>query len=408
MTDLSHLRADFPIFSRTVNGQPLRFLDSAASSQKPVQVLEAMETFVRTSYANVHRGAYTLSLEATEAYEAARHAAARFINASTDTEIVLVRGATTALNTIAGGWGRRNLRPGDLIVLTEIEHHANLVPWQMVAAQTGAQLAHVRMLANYTLDLDHLDTLLERSPRLVAVTGMSNVLGTLPPLRIIGERARAAGALVVVDGAQLVPHFPVDVADLPIDALAFSAHKMLGPTGIGVLWARMELLENVDPVEGGGEMISDVTLDSATWAAIPHRFEAGTPPIVEAVGLRRTVEYLEKVGMKAVAEHDMALTAYLLDRFRELPDVTVYGPSDLTQRGGVVSFTLADVHPHDLATILDQHGVAVRAGHHCAKPLHRRLGVPATARASFSVYNDTDDIDVLIEALDEARRLFGL
>lgn len=408
MTDLSHLKADFPILRRQINGQPLHFLDSGASSQKPVQVIEAMSAFMETNYANVHRGAYTLSLEATEAYESCRRAVAGFINAASDSEVVFTRGATTALNTVAFGWGRRNLKPGDRILLTVMEHHANLVPWQMVAAQTGAEVIYTQLTADWQLDLEHLRSLLDERVKVVGVSGMSNVLGTVPPVGQIASMAHEVGAIVVVDGAQLVPHRAVDVQALGADFLAFSSHKMLGPTGLGILWGRLAVLEQTDPFEGGGEMISEVTLEGSTWAAIPHRFEAGTPPIVETVGLEAAIGYLQKAGMDAVADHDRDLTIRAIERLTEFPGVTMYGPPAGADRGSAVSFTLSDVHPHDLATILDQEGVAVRAGHHCAKPLHRILGVPATARASFYVYNDEEDIEALIGGLATAARVFGV
>jgi cysteine desulfurase/selenocysteine lyase len=405
--DLSHLRKDFPIFERRIGDHPNHFLDSAASSQKPIQVLEAMDRFARTNYANVHRGAYRLSVEATEAYEAARRRAASFIDASSSDEVVLCRGATTALNMVAHGWGGEHLRPGDRILLTLMEHHANVVPWQMVARRTGARLDHVPLTDEYHLDLEALERMLDDDVKVVAVTGMSNVLGTIPPIDRVVEAAHSVGAVTVVDGAQLVPHLGVNVGTLGADFVAFSAHKMLGPTGIGVLWGKMERLEEMEPFEGGGEMISDVQLHHATWAAIPHRFEAGTPPIIEAVGLTAALDYLDEVGMDNVAAHDRELTAYALSRLAEIPDVTVYGPPTVEGRGGVISFTLGDVHPHDLATILDERGVSVRAGHHCAKPLMRNLGVPATARASFYLYNTLEDVDALVDGLERAAALFG-
>jgi cysteine desulfurase/selenocysteine lyase len=401
------LRGDFPILRRSIGGKPLHFLDSAASSQKPSAVLEAMESFVRTSYANVHRGAYTLSVEATEQYESARRAVASFLRASSPSEVVLTRGATTSLNMVAAGWGGRHLRPRDRVLLTVMEHHANLVPWQMVAARTGAVLEFVPLREDFRLDLDAFGRMVDGA-RIVSVTGMSNVLGTMPPLDVIVPAARAAGALTVIDAAQLVPHGGLDVAALGADFVAFSAHKMLGPNAIGALWGSPARLEEMDPFEGGGEMISDVRLDSSTWAPVPHRFEAGTPPIVEAVGFAAAVDYLEKVGMDAVLEHDRALTGYALARLAEVAGVQVYGPPAADDRGGVISFTMADIHPHDLATILDEEGVAVRAGHHCAKPLMRALDVTATARASFYLYNTTEDVDALIRGLDRAASVFGV
>jgi cysteine desulfurase/selenocysteine lyase len=405
--DTATIRADFPIFERTINGKPIHFLDSGASSQKPTQVLDAMDDFARFHYANVHRGAYTLSIEATEAFERCRESVARFIAAPSQGEVILTRGATTSLNQVASGWGGRHLGPGDRVLLTTFEHHANLIPWQMVARRTGAVLDFVPFTHDYLFDMDVFEEKLDSGVKVVAVTGMSNVLGTLPPLPDIIDRAHSVGAIVVVDGAQLVPHLGVDVGELGADFLAVSGHKMLGPTGIGFLWGRMERLEEMEPFEGGGEMIADVQLESATWAPIPHRFEAGTPAIIESVGLTAAIEYLEALGMDAVAAHDAELTAYALERLGDIPELTVYGPSDLSQRGGVISFTLGDAHPHDLATILDSEGVSVRAGHHCAKPLARALGVPATARASFYIYNTTADVDALIDGLAVAGDIFS-
>ncbi len=405
--DTAAIRSDFPVFERLIGGKQIHFLDSGASSQKPSQVLDAMTEFAAHHYANVHRGAYTLSLEATTEFERCRSSVARFIGATSPNEVVLTRGATTALNQIAFGWGGEHLRAGDKILLTTFEHHANLIPWQMVARRTGAQLDFVPFNEDYQFDIDVFEAKLDTDVKVVAVTGMSNVLGTLPPLRQIVEQSHSVGAIVVVDGAQLVPHLGVDVTDLGADFVAVSAHKMLGPTGIGFLWGRMDRLEEMEPFEGGGEMIADVTLESATWAQIPHRFEAGTPAIIESVGLTAAIEYLEALGMDAVAAHDAELTAYALGRLADVPDLTVYGPSDLSKRGGVISFTLGDAHPHDLATILDSEGVSVRAGHHCAKPLVRALGVPATARASFYVYNTTDDVDALLDGLSVAADIFS-
>jgi cysteine desulfurase/selenocysteine lyase len=403
VTDLSHLKADFPILDPGTH-----FLDSAASSQKPIPVLEAMDHFARTSYANVHRGAYKLSVAATEAYEAARNRVAAFINAATPDEVVFTRGTTTALNMVAFGWGLENLHEGDRILSTEMEHHANLVPWQMVAKRTGAVLDHVAITDDWRFDMDDYISKLGADVKIVAVTGMSNVLGTMPDIPAIARKAHEQGARVVVDAAQLVPHSGADVQSLGADFVAFSSHKMLGPTGIGVLWGKMEALEETEPFEGGGEMISDVTLDSATWATIPHRFEAGTPPIIEAVGLHAAIDYLDSIGMDRVFKHDQELTAIALERLGDVPGLTIQGPTDLENRGGVVSMTLDGVHAHDLATILDEQDVAVRAGHHCAKPLMRRLGVTATARASFYVYNEEPDIDALVAGLRKAGDLFGV
>jgi cysteine desulfurase/selenocysteine lyase len=401
--DLSHLKADFPILDSGVH-----FLDSGASSQKPIPVLEAMDRFARTSYANVHRGAYRLSVASTNAYEAARHRVAEFIGAASDSEVIFTRGATTALNTVAFGWGLENLGDDDCILTTQMEHHANLVPWQMVARRTGAVLDHVAITEGGRLDMDSFETKLTDAVKVVAVTGMSNVLGTIPDVRRIAELAHAKGARVVVDAAQLVPHSAVDVQTLGADFVAFSSHKMLGPTGIGVLWGRTEALEETEPFEGGGEMISNVTLHDATWADIPHRFEAGTPPIIEAVGLHAAIDYLDSIGMATILEHDRELTAIALERLGDLPGLVIQGPTDMKDRGGLISMTMEGVHAHDLATILDEENVAVRAGHHCAKPLMACLGVTATARASFYVYNDETDIDALIRGLRRAADIFGV
>jgi cysteine desulfurase / selenocysteine lyase len=407
MPDLSHVRADFPILQREINGHPLAYLDSASSTQKPVQVLDAMDRFYRTSYANVHRGAYTLAEEATEAYEGARGKVAALIGAPAS-ELVLVRGTTSAINLIAYGWGLDHLNEGDRVMLTLLEHHANVVPWQLVARHTGAELVYLPLTDDLRIDTAALDGLIDDRVKVIAFSGMSNVLGSIGPVDELAAAARSVGAITVVDGAQMVPHLPTSVNDLGVDFLAFSSHKMLGPTGIGGLWGRAELLEEMEPAEGGGEMIRDVDLHASTWADVPHKFEAGTPPIAEAVGFGAAADYLAAIGMEAVREHEREITGYALERLSEVPDLTIYGPSDLDSRGGAVSFTLADIHPHDLATILDQHGIAVRAGHHCAKPLMRALDVPATARASFYVYNVFEEVDALIEALHEARRLFGV
>ncbi|HSJ29265.1 MAG TPA: SufS family cysteine desulfurase [Acidimicrobiia bacterium] len=405
MFDPVLVRKDFPIFGREA---ARHFLDSAASSQKPQSVIDAMSDLAANHYANVHRGAYTLSIESTEVFERARTVVAGFVGAGSPDEVVITRGATTSLNMVAWGWGGEHLRPGDRILLSTMEHHANLVPWQMVARRTGATLDFVGMTDDYRLDMDDFEAKLDDTVKVVSVTGMSNVLGTMPPLDRIIAGARSVGAISVVDAAQLVPHHPVDVTALGADFVAVSAHKMLGPTGIGFLWGRPEALAAMEPVEGGGEMISTVELRSSTWAPIPHRFEAGTPPIIEAAGLIAAIEYLEALGMDKVARHDRELTDHALALLAEVPGATVYGPPAGGERGGVVSFTLGDAHPHDLATILDQHGVAVRAGHHCAKPLMREIGVPATARASFYVYNTKDDVEALIRGLETASALFGI
>ena len=407
MTDLRVLRSDFPILEREINGRQLVYLDSAATTQKPQSVLDAMDDYYRAHNANVHRGAHTLAGEATQMYEDARAKVARFIGAEAD-QLVFNRGTTTAINHIAYGWGLNHLKPGDKIIVTIMEHHANIVPWQLVARHTGAELVYLELNDDYTVDTSTLEDVLRDDVKVIAFSGMSNVTGAIGPIDVLAKAARSVGALSVLDGAQLVPHTPVDVAKLDVDFVAFSAHKMLGPTGIGALWGRPDRLEEMEPTEGGGEMINTVGRHDSTWAPVPHKFEAGTPPIAEAVGFGAAVEYLDAVGMDAIEEHESALTAYALEQLAEIPDLTIYGPTDVSLRGGAVSFELGDVHPHDIATILDQDGIAVRAGHHCAKPLMKYLDVPATARASFYLYNVPEEVDALVESLHKARKLFGL
>jgi cysteine desulfurase / selenocysteine lyase len=400
-------REDFPILAREVHGKPLIFLDSAASAQRPSQVIEAMDRFERESYANIHRGAYTLSEEATAAYERARKRIARFINAPSVREVIFTRNTTEAINLVARCWADAILRPGDNLLLTEMEHHSNIIPWQLTAQRTGARLYYVPITDEGELSLEALDHLIEEhQPKLVAVTQQSNVLGTQPPVREIIARAHAAGALVLLDGAQSVPNLPVDVRALECDFLAFSGHKMLGPSGIGVLWGRQELLEAMPPFLGGGSMIREVHLTGSTWADLPAKFEAGTPAITQAVGLGAAVEYLSALGMEQVQAHERALTAYAMERLAAVPDLIIYGPP-AARRGGVISFALGEIHPHDLATLLDQDGIAIRAGHHCAQPLHERLELAATARASFYVYSTSAEVDALAEALERARSVFA-
>ncbi|HKB46477.1 MAG TPA: cysteine desulfurase [Ktedonobacterales bacterium] len=399
-------RADFPILSREIHGKPLVFLDSAASAQKPRQVLDAMDSFARTSYANIHRGAYTLSEEATAAYEGARKRIARFINARSVREVIYTRNTTEAINLVARTWADANLDEDDVIVLTEMEHHSNIVPWQLAAARTGAHIEYVPVTDEGELDLAGYARILDAmKPKLVALTQMSNVLGTLPPVTEMIAQAHAVGAVVLLDGAQSVPHTAVDVRALDCDFLAFSAHKMLGPSSIGVLWGRRELLEAMPPFLGGGDMIREVRLEGSTWNDLPWKFEAGTPAIIEAVGLGAAVDYLGALGMANVRAHEHALVAYALERLAAVPELRIYGPP-AARRGGVVSFTLADIHAHDLATLLDRDGIAVRAGHHCAQPLMERYKLPATARASFYVYTTAAEIDALAEALERARAVF--
>ncbi len=407
MSDLSHLRADFPLLKREINGRPIAYLDSASTTQKPVQVLDAMDHYYRTCNANVHRGAYRIAEEATDAYEGARAKVAAFIGAAPG-EIVFTRGTTTSMNFIAYGWGLNRLREGDRIVLTSMEHHANVVPWQIITRHTGAELVYLPLTPGYEVDVSGLDEIMDERVKIVSVSGMSNVLGTIGPVAALADAAHRVGAILAVDAAQLVPHSPVDVGTLGADFIAFGAHKMLGPNGVGALWGKPELLEEMEPTEGGGEMISDVRPFESTWAPVPHKFEAGTPPVAEAVGFGAAVDYLTGIGMDNVRKHEIDITTYALDRLAEIPDLTVYGPADPALRGGAVSFTLADIHPHDLATILDEDGVCVRAGHHCAKPLMRILDVPATARASFYVYNIPEEVDRLVDSLHKARKLFGV
>ncbi len=402
--DVQAIRRDFPILDRQVNGKPLIFLDSAASSQKPVQVIEAMNEYYRRYHANVHRGVYALSEEATGRYEAARKQVARFIGARSWREIVLTRNATESINLVAQTWARANLRPGDEILITEMEHHANLVPWQMITREREAVLRYIPLREDGTLQLEALDTLLNERTRLVAVTQMSNVLGTIVPVQSIVEKAHAVGAVCLVDGAQSVPHMPVNVQELGCDFLVFSGHKMCGPTGIGVLWGRRELLEAMPPFMTGGDMIRRVTLETAEWNEVPYKFEAGTPAIAEAIGLGAAVEYLSALGMERVRAHEKEITAYALERLAEVPGLRVIGPPDPEVHGGLAAFELERIHPHDLATILDAEGIAVRAGHHCAMPVHLRYGLPATTRASFYIYTLPEEIDALVEALYKARQ----
>ncbi len=407
--DVATIRKDFPILDQEQNGRRLVFLDSAASSQRPIQVIEAMADFYNTSYANVHRGVYQLAERSTNAFEQARRRTAQFIGASDPSEVVFTKNATEAINLVAGSWGRANLGPGDAIVLTLLEHHANIVPWQMLAAEKGFEIRWIPVTDDGRLDLSTLDTLMDGA-KLVAFTAMSNVTGALTPTRQIVDAASAAGAITVVDACQWVPHMPTNVAELGADFVAFSGHKMLGPTGIGVLWGRRELLEAMPPFLGGGGMILNVTTDGFLPDKPPGKFEAGTPPIAEAVGLAAAIDYLEALGMEAVREHEVSLTAYALRKLTtELgDDVTIHGPAEPAARGGVLSIELDGVHAHDVSQVLDEQAVCIRPGHHCAKPLMKQLGVPATARASLYVYNGPDDVDALAEALKTARDFFAL
>jgi cysteine desulfurase / selenocysteine lyase len=406
--DVARIKKDFPVLERLVHGKRLVYLDSASSAQKPTLVLEGMNRYYETTHANVHRGVYEIAQEATRLFEEARAKVAGFIGAGSADEVVFTKNATEAVNLVAYSWGRHNLGPSDVMVTSEIEHHANFVPWLQLRAETGTELRFLRLGEDGMLVLDDLGELLEGA-KLLAVTAASNVLGTLPPVRALADAAHAAGALVLLDAAQYVPHMPTSVADLGADFVAFTGHKMLGPTGIGALWARRELLEEMPPFLTGGEMIRDVRLDGFSTNDVPWKFEAGTPPIAEAIGLGLAVDYLRAVGMSSVRAHEVALTAYAMNALKERygDDIVIHGPASVAHRGGIVSFAYKDVHAHDMSQILDEAGVCVRAGHHCAKPLMRQLGVSATVRASFSVYNDAADVDALVSAIADADAVFG-
>jgi cysteine desulfurase/selenocysteine lyase len=406
--DARRLRADFPIFEREIHGKPLAYLDSASSSQKPRQVLEAMREFYETSYANIHRGVYDLGERATEAYEGAREKTRAFINAESTREIVFTHNVTAALNLIAYAWGFDNLGPGDLVLVTEMEHHSNFVPWQYVAKRAGAELAAIPVDPEQgELVLDDLDAVVAgRNLKVLALTHVSNSLGTVNPVERLTAWAHERGAVVVVDAAQAAPHIPVDVQALGCDFLGFTGHKLCGPTGIGVLWGRTELLERMSPFELGGHMIRKVTLEETTWNELPHKFEAGTAPIAEAVGLGAAIDYVGEVGLETLERHERELLDYALPRLAEVPDLRLFGPLS-ERRTGIVSFELGGVHPHDVAQILDWEGVAVRAGHHCNQPLMTRLGVPATTRASFYIYTVPEEVDRLVDGLHKVRQTFA-
>ncbi len=403
--DVGKIREDFPILTRTVGGRPLVYLDSAATSQKPRQVIDAESDFYARHNANAHRGLYLLGEEATELYEASRSKLAHFLGASSADTIVFTRGVTESLNLVAQGWGRKFLRAGDEVLLTEMEHHSNIVPWQMTAAVTGATLRYLPLTDEGQLDLADLGSLLTERTRILSVTGMSNALGTITPLPQLVEAAHAVGAIVLVDAAQLAPHHAIDVRELDVDLLGFTGHKMLGPTASGGLYGKAEILDAMDPMLGGGEMIHEVFKDHSTYKPVPHKFEGGTMPIAQAIGLGAAVDYLQGLGMDAVRAHEEEITRYALDRLIDA-GATIYGPKDVSIRGGAVSFWYKDVHPHDLATILNEDGVAIRAGHHCAQLVMRRFDTPATARASFYVYNTKEEVDVLVECLAKAEAIF--
>lgn len=405
--NVARIRQDFPVLQREAHpGVPLVYLDSTATSQKPLAVIQAMDDFYRRSNANIHRGVHALAEESTALYEQARQKVAQFINAPTARQIVFTRNTSESINLVAYTWARANLNSGDLVILTEMEHHSNLVPWHMLAAERNLRLEFIPVTESGLLDLQTYQTLLSQTPKLVAFTHMSNVLGTITPAEEIIRLAHQAGAITLVDGAQSVPHLPIDVQALDADFLAFSAHKMLGPTGIGVLYGKEKLLESMPPFLGGGDMIKEVKLRSFRPNELPYKFEAGTPAIAEAVGFGAAIDYLTEAGMSAVRAHEHEIIAYTLERLEEIPELHLLGPS-ADQKGGVAAFTMDGVHPHDVAQILDMSGIAVRAGHHCAQPLHEKFGIPASTRASFYIYNTTEEVDKLVDGIYKVKKIFG-
>jgi len=404
--DVQRIREDFPILERQVYGKPLVYLDNAATSQKPRQVIDALVDYYENYNANIHRAVHCLGEEATAAYEEARAKVAKFINAPSPESIIFTRNTTEAINLVAYTWGRANVREGDEILLTQMEHHSNLIPWQRLAAEKGASVRYIELTDSQTLALDGLENLFDARTRIAAMPHVSNSLGTINPVEKIAAEARRNGTLFLVDGAQGAPHLPVDVQAIGCDFYAFSAHKMLGPTGVGVLYGRPELLEEMEPFLGGGEMIRKVTYEGATWNDLPWKFEAGTPNIADVIAFGAAIDYLDHLGMENVREHEVEITDYALTRLSQLEGIVMYGPPDPRERGGVVSFNFGDLHPHDIGTVLDHHGVAIRAGHHCTQPLMRTLGVSGTARASFYVYNTPEEVDVLVEGLEATRDFF--
>ncbi len=403
--DVDAIRADFPILRRRIRDVPLVYLDNAATSQKPQSVVDALTRYYQETNANVHRGVHTLSEEATAQYEGARAKVSNFIGACCPKEVIWTRNATEAINLVAYSWGRANLKRGDRVLLTEMEHHSNLVPWQILAAEIGFEIAYVRVADNGTLILDDLPKLLTSRTKLFSFTAMSNVVGTVNPVKELTAAAHKVGALVLVDGAQSVPHMPVNVQELDIDFMAFSSHKMLGPTGIGALWGRRELLNAMPPFMGGGDMIREVHLSGFKPSELPWKFEAGTPAIAQAIGLGAAVDYLSDVGMAAIHQAEAELTAYAMERLSEVEGLRILGPS-ADKRGGLVAFVLGDIHPHDIAAVLDGFGIAIRAGHHCAQPLHERYRIPASARASFYLYNTKEEVDLLVKGLHKVVEMF--
>jgi cysteine desulfurase/selenocysteine lyase len=405
--NIQDIRAQFPILDQEVNGKPLVYLDSSATSQKPLQVIEAIEKYYREINSNVHRGVHTLGTRATDAYEGSREKVRKFINAKSIQEVIFTRGTTTSLNTVAASYAAANLKAGDEIVITYMEHHSNIIPWQQVARRTGAQLKYIPLQEDGTILLDDARATITANTKVVSVMQVSNVLGVINPVKEIGQIAHENGAIMVVDGAQSAPHMKIDVQDLDCDFLAFSGHKMCGPTGIGVLYGKKHLLENMEPIEFGGEMIDFVQLYESTWKELPWKFEGGTPIIAGAIGLGAAIDFLNEVGLDQIAEHEHKLAAYALEKMSAVDGMTIYGPLDAAKRAGLITFNLSDVHPHDVATVLDAEGIAVRAGHHCAQPLMRWLKASATARASFYLYNTEDDIDKLVEGLVKTKEYFS-
>lgn len=407
MVNVNEIRSYFPILNQEINGNPLVYLDNAATSQKPVQVIEALNKYYREYNSNVHRGVHTLGTKATDGYEGAREKVRKFINAKSIQEIIFTKGTTEAINTVAASYGPANVKEGDEIVVTYMEHHSNLIPWQQLAIRTGATLKYIPLQEDGTISLEDVRKTVTSNTKIVAVTLVSNVLGVINPVKEVAKIAHENGAVIVVDGAQGVPHMKVDVQDLDCDFLAFSGHKMCAPTGIGVLYGKKHLLENMEPVQFGGEMIDFVNLYDSTWKELPWKFEGGTPIIAGAIGLGAAIDFLQEIGLDAIAEYEHRLSAYALEKMKGIDGITIYGPLDPDQRAGLVTFNLDDVHPHDVATVLDAEGIAIRAGHHCAQPLMRWLNVSATARASFYFYNTEEEIDKLVEGLIKTKEYFG-
>ena len=406
MFDANKIRKDFPVLSRKVYDQPLVYLDNAATSQKPRAVIQTLVDYYEGYNSNVHRGVHALSMEATDRYEEAREKVSRFIGSEAPESIIWTRNTTEGINLVANTWAQENIKAGDEIVVTAMEHHSNLVPWQRVAREKGAVLRFLPLAEDCSLNLDDVDSIITPRTRLLSVVHVSNSLGTINPVKELVAKARAVGAAVLIDGAQSVPHMPVDVSDLDCDFLAFSGHKMLGPTGIGVLYVKRDVLEQMEPFLTGGEMVLEVSYEDATWNDLPMRFEAGTPNIADAIALGAAIDYLDALGMDNVRAHEVELTQYALQRFQELEELDVFGPTEPEKRGGIVSFHSGEVHPHDLGTVLDRQGIAIRTGHHCTMPLMRTLGVAATARASFYVYNTEEEVDLLVDGLKHALRYF--